>query len=244
MSDEALPDRSVVRNVVAGAAIAAASQVPVLGVVLGGIQAAIETRRQEVQDEYLASLAARVRWLEEQGGDTQFNPADPHFYAAVNRLLRAAHESADDEKRRLLAEAAAGIGAGNADRPEQERFIDWAARLRPWHIRLLVAFNNPAGWIGSHGGDAEKYEREQFSSLEKFIREEIAGGDGELKGHLTDMVAELDREGLLTLPVGTLRATMTGSAVTHIRTTEQGRRFLGFLGADQRRTGEVGNEPF
>lgn len=225
--------------------MAAASQVPGLGIVLGGIQAAIETRRQEVQDEYLASLAARVRWLEEQNGDTRFNPADPSFYAAVNRLLRAAHESADDEKRRLLAEAAAGIGASSAAVPEQqERFIDWAARLRPWHIRLLVAFDNPAGWIASHGEDPEKYEHRKFASLHTFIRDDIAGGDGELKGHLTDMVAELDREGLLTLPARILESTMAGSALTHIRTTEQGRRFLQFLGTGQRRTGEVGNEPF
>jgi hypothetical protein len=245
MSDEALPDRSVVQSVVVGVAMAAAGQVPGLGIVLGGVQAAIETRRQEVQDEYLALLAARVRWLEEQNGDIRFNPADPDFYAAVNRLLRAAHESADDEKRRLLAEAAAGIGAGHAATPEQQdRFIDWVARLRPWHIRLLVAYDNPAGWIASHGGDPEKYERVTFASLHTFIRDDIAGGYGELKGHLTDLVAELDREGLLTLPVQTLEATTTGSALTQIRTTEQGRRLLEFLGAGQRSTGEFGNEPF
>ena len=245
MNDEVFPNRSLARSALAGDATAAADQIPGLGILVGGIQAAIETRRQEVQDEYLAALAARVRWLENNGQKTHFDPKDSRFYAAVNKLLRAAHETADEDKRRLLAEAAARTGTSATDTPEQqERFIDWIARLRPWHVRLLVVFDNPGAWIVSHGGDPNKYERQMYGSLHTFIREDIANGDGELKGHLTDIVTELDREGLLDLPVQTLDATTTGSALMHIRTTLQGRRFLAFLGAGQRRTGEVGNQPF
>jgi len=123
---------------------AAALALGLLGELPGGSVAAaaaahaIQRKQRELDLEWAAMTNARLVALEAAG--VRVAPDDPEFVALFTRLQRAASETANAEKRLILAQAAANSGSWSPlPYDVRSEYASVAADLLPIHIQALVA---------------------------------------------------------------------------------------------------------
>lgn len=229
MSYPDVPESSPTRDVATGAGLGLLSSIPVVGGVLsGGIQAALQAQQRQLDEEFFAFLAARVARIE-ASTQQSFDPLDPEFIASVNKVRRAAHETSDSEKQRLLAEAAAECGTwSRIPVSRRERYIDYVIRLTPWHIRVLVFFRDPARWFAARDINVAQIKSHiLMGSIQQLLSDHVARGDTTLLGHILSVIGDLNRDGLTDVP---LRSGMSAEGVFAPRITPEGSGLLDFLG--------------
>lgn len=92
----------------------------------------------------MAMVVARLNLIE--SGGQKLDVQDPGFLASLARAARAAAETASQEKRQVLARAAAHSGPwSDVEQERREEFVQLACELQPVHIRLLVFLDAPYG---------------------------------------------------------------------------------------------------
>ncbi|QOD44293.1 hypothetical protein [Clavibacter zhangzhiyongii] len=218
------PEESPAQSVAVAVGMGALGSIPLVGgMVAGGLSAVIAAKQRERDEEFWAWTAARVRALEERLAGV-FDPTDDEFFVAAQKVIRASRETADQEKRRLLAEVLAESGSWS-DIPydRRERYLDVVVRMTPWHMRVLSYFQDPSGWFHRRGLEHELYRLSgSMTSIVQVATDYVVPAD--LPFEL--IVSDLERERLVDVPLHTL---MTGSGTVDARTTGDGAGLLGFL---------------
>jgi hypothetical protein len=221
-----LPEQNAKKDIAIAAGLGALGDVPGLGWLVGGIEAAIAAAAREKDEEWLAMLAARVASSERALQDV-VNFSDPEFLAGAHRLFRAAQETADDEKRRRLAAAAVHSGSWS-DLPldQRERMERLVAELSSREVFALVVMSDPEGWLREHDPEALVTFRGRSTGgtldvLDHAVREESGG-----KVAARSAIESLSLRGLLDIPRAGM---MTGQGSLQGRATGLGRELVQYL---------------
>jgi hypothetical protein len=225
-----LPESNPARDVVVGGALGALGGVPVVGGSIAGvIQAGIAARARQMDEEFFAFLSARVSALEQRVEGFRFDPDDPAFVAAVHRAQRMARETVDDDKRRLLADAAVMSGSWSSfSLDEREEFFEQLSSLSPWQVRVLTFFSDPSSWLQSHGKNVPAIQR-KYMTIWQMLHEQVAESDGPLSARIQRAVEDLNSQGLTDVPLQTV---MTAGGPLQPRLTPRGVRLMSFLNTD------------
>lgn len=112
--------------------------VPIIGPAVASISNEVTRQAQARRvEEWGAMVTARLSALERAGLPVDVNDAE--FLAAIARLQRAANETADAEKRSLLALVAANAGAWSTE-PYARRgeYVELVSALSPAEIAVLA----------------------------------------------------------------------------------------------------------
>ncbi|WP_143736340.1 hypothetical protein [Plantibacter flavus] len=229
MSFPELPEASPVRSVAAGAALGVISGVPVVGAIASStIAAAVASKQRARDEEFWSWIAARVRMLE-RDREAFFDPGDDEFFAAVHRALRASRETADQDKRRMLAEAVVNAGSwSSVDLSRRERYLDLISTLTPAHIRLLRFLDTPREWLDRHRpGATTEIAAIPNWSFREVMKRFLFDGDETLTMSASAAVADLIAERLGYVD---LSRSATYASVLETRTSEDGADLLRFLG--------------
>lgn len=126
-------------------------ELPGGSIAAAGLAEAIQGAQRARDLDWAAMTNARLSSLEAAG--IRVDPNDPEFVALFTRLQRAASETADEEKRLILAQAAANSGSwSTVSYDVRSEYASVAADLLPVHIRVLVAMER-AMEIDASSGD-------------------------------------------------------------------------------------------
>jgi hypothetical protein len=225
-----LPEQQPGRDFLESLALSVVSQVPIVGPLsVAGIESALKAKQRARDEEFLAFLSARVTQLEKASGTPRFDPSDDEFVASANKVFAASRETADQEKRALLAAALAEAGSwSSVPYDARVRLLDLVIRLTPWHIRVLIFFRDPSAWMIARGRSPRAYlDGYMMGGIDTVVSKELAADDPGLNAHLERIIGDLDRELLTQVPLGT---TMSPSGMIAPRIKPLGRELLKFLG--------------
>jgi len=219
-----MPENRPAQGIAVGVGVGAIGSLPIVGgMVAGGLSAAIASKQREQDEEFWAWTAARLRAVEGRLASV-FDPTDDEFFVSAQKMIRASRETADRDKRRLLAEVLVESGSWSAvPYGRRERYIDLVVRLTPWHVRLLSYFRDPADWFRRQGLDQELSRLTgNITSIAQVMEQYVVPESVPLRL----LVADLEREQLVDAPLATI---MSGSGTVDSRTTTDGDAFLRFL---------------
>lgn len=224
-----MPEESNGKAIALGAAFGALSEIPGLGGIAGGIQAAVAAAARAKDEDWWAMVAARVSAIEDDLGGGVVRYDDPEFLAAVYRLTRAAQETSDDAKRRAYAGILANSGSwSSVPSDERERYERLVREISGRDVLMLAIFRDPRAWLQRHDPTAvEKIEAAIASSIGTFVQTYVAGADPGKIVSARRSIAELESRGLVAVP---LNGMMTGAGVLASRITPLGNDLLGFIG--------------
>lgn len=134
--DSPVPEHSRGAGWVQAIGLAALEFVPGGGAISTLISEPMRQAARARDEEWAAWVNARLARIE--SGDLPIDTTDPEFIAALRRLLVAATQTADDEKRRTLARAAANAGPwSTTDLANREEYVALLIDLTSLHIRGL-----------------------------------------------------------------------------------------------------------
>jgi hypothetical protein len=223
------PKTSPTKDIVVTTLTGMISSVPIAGGAIAGlIQGSYTAHQRQIDEEFLAFLAARVGRLEVEG-ESRFDPSDPEFLASLTKANRAAQETADKTKRQILAEVLTETGSWSSYSLDRRQFfLDLVVRLSVWDLRVLVFANAPAAWLSARGIDADEVLKPiMMGSIAGLVRDHITLGNVGLWSTFESSADTLTTSRLIDLPLMTM---MSGPGMVAQRTTQLGRDLLAFLG--------------
>lgn len=215
----------------AGILAASATAGPAAPIVASFLTEALGHDRGRNNDDWAAMTNARLASLEDHG--VRVDATDPEFVAAVNRLQRASSETADREKRALLANVAAHSGSwSTVPYDRREEYVRLVSDLTPADLRVLAYFDDvatPDGIEATIDGDgtvegARLYLSVQDRNLDLSIWCELVTGVPALDVYR--MTRALESRGMMN-PVSLPDLGRLG--IRRRFTTEFGHEFLEFL---------------
>lgn len=220
---ESDPRKAIVQSTLLGLL----GDVPGLGALAGAIQGAAEAASRARDEEWWAMVSARLTSLAELV-QAMVDFSDPEFVAAAHRLIRAARESADDDKREMLAAALAHSGSwSDLPRDERERMERLVISLSSREVFVLRVMTDPAAWLAENDPDAVAvYNDMLMGSPLEFVHGHIIKGVAEEEQAVKDAIADLQAQRLLGMGFDTI---MTGSGILQSRATQLGRQFIAYL---------------
>jgi hypothetical protein len=214
-------------DVAYGMAKAAVSSVPVAGAAAAELLALIfgppiEKRRQR----WVEQLAEAIKELQEKMADLTSEKLSENeaFVTTALHATEIAVRTHQEEKLEALRNAV--ISAALPDAPDdtlQQIFLNYVDSLTPWHLRVLMFFDDPRDWGESHG---IVYPTWAMGSPARVLEQSMP----ELAGQGTfynQLVSDLEQRGLLA--GGGIHTTMTAQGMFSSRTTPLGRQFLQFI---------------
>ena len=227
------PDSSQLKNTTAGVLAAIAGEVPVLGAIVGTLQAGLSARQRERDEEFFAMVAASERMTDERvraiaAGD------DDEFVASAHRIVREAQATADEGKRQLLASVLANSGSwSTVSLDEREELLPTVIQMTPVQVRLLDFLDDPRAWLARHDLEVEAQPygiSSRGAIIDKYFRNAALGqlADAETVSYqdLAAVAAELERLGLATPNLNTM---MTPNGALDSCTTPRGKRILAYI---------------
>jgi hypothetical protein len=192
------------------AAVSALSMLPVVGPFASALVSEGMRQVDRAQMEnWAAMLRAELNDIAATRERIELN--DPAFVSAVRRLATAAAESADTEKRQILARAAANAGAwSETELDTREEYLALLVEMPPIFIRALAIADaaQELPEVGDGGGPAMPFE--EFSRT--------LGGD---VPRAQRVLISLQQRGLFGSPMG--------SGTTSVEITRFGVGLLAFL---------------
>lgn len=194
-----------------------------------GDSLAHKSRKRDL--EFFGMLASRLDALRlaVEGWSAADAFDDDQFAAHAHRLLRAAQETASDEKRQMLAAALASAGSWSPlSEREVERFVDMAARYTPLHAMMVKYFESPIAWLSEHSATwtGSGYLAGVIGTV---LQQHVFPGDDVYPAEVGRVCNELKNDGLINFTG--FNVIVTGQSMTAPQITPLGLKFLAFLGA-------------
>lgn len=213
-------------------ALAGLQMVPLGGGAIAQVVGDALAQKSRKRDlEFFEILAARLNALNltVEGWSAADAFDDDQFVAHSHRLVRAAQETANDEKRQMLAAALASSGSWSPlSEREVERFVDMVARYTPLHAMMVKYFENPIAWLSQHSTTWTGSGSYLAGSMGSVLQQHVFAGDDVYPAEVGRVCNELQGDGLIDLPG--LSTMMTGQGITAPRIKPLGIKFLAFLG--------------
>ena len=228
--DALVPAHEPAHDAFAFAGKAALSMVPIVGPLAADTLAhALESRQAQRQHEFNVAIAhALSTALEKLDEATTIEDVirSDEFIAGVTRAQRAAAETASQQKRRRLAAAVVNGGSwAPFAATEREQFTRLVDEFDALHIWMLHYFTDPRAWLQARDL-YRQHENILMGGIDGPLGTALAAHPNVWNGPVTQAAADLDRNGLASIPLTT---TMSASGIFGSRTSTKGRRFLAFI---------------
>jgi hypothetical protein len=175
---------------------------------------------------WMHDIGERLAKLESQGDiDLSELQEKPEFIDTVIQSTQFALKTSEAEKIEYFRNALLNSALGESpDQSETQIFLNLLDGYTVWHIRLLKLFNNPAHWFKTN--NLEVPTNIMGGGLKIVL--EIAFPELKGRSDFYNLIWEdLSRAGLHN--TSSLGGMMTSGGLMQNRTTDIGRRFLGFI---------------
>jgi hypothetical protein len=185
----------------------------------------LEKRRQK----WMEDVAEAVRELEGRGIKAEDLKQNESFVSTFMQASLAAMRNHEQEKIDALRNAVLNAALPCApDESMQQIFLGWVERMTVWHLRILAFLDNPPLWFKNQN---QQFPDFSLASLNKILIQaypELAN-----KREFYDLIAkDLWNNGLLN--TDGLHGMMSDQGLKGRRTSEIGKKFLGFITAPTR----------
>jgi hypothetical protein len=181
-------------------------------------------------NEWRNTVAERILRLEGkvEGFKVEDLGKNPMFITAVMQATQIALRNHQKEKLEALQNAVANSAMGiDIEQDLQLMFLNLVDSFTILHLRLLTYLNNPQKWLQDHGLILNLVMGGVSSGLE------LAFPELKDQRYIYDpIVQDLYNRGLLHIDKSSLHATVGTTGMTESRTTELGRKFLGYISKD------------
>jgi len=226
-----MPEHNPVAAALQGATFGAIGSVPIVGgIVAGVIQSALESSARARQEDWWATVAARLSVIEEQLGE-HLQTDHPEFVSAAFRLTRAAEETADDEKRDRLASALAHAGPWSAlPSDRRERMERLLTELTSREILMLRIVADPGAWLKKQNPAAVfAYQGNTTGTFQEFLDSHVSHGDLDEQRNVQATLESLSRRELIGAFAHSMTETRTGEEILAGKAASLGLELLGYL---------------
>jgi len=178
------------------------------------------------RDKWMETIAEGLKDLESkiEGFKVENLANNDSFITTVMHATQSALRNHQEEKLNALRNAVLNAATPNA--PEEDlqlMFLSFVDTLTSWHIRILKFFDDPTRW----GKEQNiKYRDLEFGAPAHILEDAFP----ELKGRRDFydlLVRDLYSMGLMSIE--TLHTTMTKQGIFAPRTTDIGKKFIGFI---------------
>ncbi len=151
--------------------------------------------------------------------------ANETFVTVAMHASQMAIRNHQKEKLQALRNAVLNSGLPNPlQEDEQMVFLRLIDQLTPWHLRVLGLFDNPVEWMKRNGIAYPGWSLGGASTVIEHCFPDFRGQRDTYEQIIRDLQADgLVREGKF------LHVTMTGHGMVEARTTDRGKRFMGFI---------------
>lgn len=179
------------------------------------------------KEAWLQQLADVVKEIEERvAGLTPEKLAESEAFVTVamqaSQIALRNHQQAKLEALRNAVLNAALPNPPQED--EQMIFLRLIDQLAPWHLSVLSVLDDPVRWMGRHGVANPNWGMGGTSTVLEHCLPDLRGQ----RDTYDQIVRDLQSEGLLGQGQF-LHVTMTGGGMVASRTTDRGKRFIGFI---------------
>ncbi len=174
----------------------------------------------------MEAIASGLRELEEKRrcivDELSTNDA---FIDTVMQASQVAAQTANQEKREALRNAVLNAAMPNPpDESKRQIFVNLVETLTPWHLRILVLFDNPPMWFQKHGKQIPQWSI--AGSLSQILV--AAYPDLQNNREFYDILGrDLFQRGLFTIEG--FHSMMSGQGALAKRTTGFAVEFIGFI---------------
>lgn len=196
------------------------SAIPIGGTLISCVWDSIKAncaqkRLQEWQSLIERRLATVETSLEDIGNNELFTTA---MFAATELAIK----TAEQEKRKFLADAVLNCAKSSLDESIVMMFFDFVGKYTLWHLKVLDFFENPCKFSGI---SANNYVMGSPAQVLFTVYPELRSNEP----FVDKIVKELYNDGLMSTE--NLRCTMTGGGMVASKTTALGNRFIRFITA-------------
>ena len=201
--------------------------IPLAGGVASELLALLSSPVAQRRDDWFEDLQRRLLELEGQVEGFRFEDlgSNEQFVSAALQATQAALRTHRKEKLEALRNAVLNIAIGHSpDQDQAAMFLAYVEELSPWHLRLLVFFQEPARPAGQVNA----------GSIGQLLEQVIPDLRGKREFY-SQITRDLRTRGLLNSDETMLYTTMTPSGVFATRTTEIANRFLKFIESPETR---------
>lgn len=207
------------------------SMIPIAGAAASELLPLIVTPPMERRREnWMSEVGERLLELEKESGiDLEKLQENEIFIDVVLHSTQLALRTSQQEKLEMFKNAITNTAAGLApEQAEIQIMLNLIDSYTVWHVKILKLFDDPNDWFSQHDEEMPK------NLIVAGLKTVLETAYPELKGR-TDFYnliwEDLNRAGLLNS--GSLQASVSGHSLTSRKTTDFGRRFLEFIGAEE-----------
>lgn len=203
------------------------SAIPLLGGAASEIFSLIITPPvSKRRDEWLIKLAEDLEQLRNTVPHFDINTLGNNdiFVTAVLQATQVAMRSHQEEKITVLRNAVLNSAIGiDIDENIQLMFLNFIDSMTPWHLRVLLLFQNPEKWFEDNQRQAPQFSMGSPKGVLESAYNELNGK----RSFYDILVKDLNTQGLL--GIDSLHTTMSGSGAMAPRTTEFGNLFISYI---------------
>lgn len=209
---------------------AIASAVPAIGgplqVLFENVFSAPIEKRKQAWLEQLADVVTEVQ-RRVDGLTAEKLAANEAFVTVAMQASQMAIRNHQKEKLQALRNAVLNSALPNPPQEDEQMiFLRLIDQLTPWHLRVLGLFNNPVEWMIGNGIAYPSWGMGGVSTVIEHCFPDLRGQ----RDTYDQIVRDLQMEGLVKQGQF-LHLTMTGHGMVESRTTDRGKRFIGFITA-------------
>jgi hypothetical protein len=225
---EKMPSERSAGDIARDVGRAAASVVPVVGGPLQVLlEAVIGAPLEKRKAQWLEQLAEVIEKLQRrvEGLTPEKLAQDDAFVTVAVQATQAAVRNHQREKLEALRNAVLNTAIDRTTAEDEKimlvRLID---QLTTWHLRVLAVLDEPVRWMERHNVQNPRWGMGAVSHVLEHCLPELRGQADTYQQIVRDLQADgLIQQGQF------LNVTMTGDGMVAGRTTERGKRFIGFI---------------
>lgn len=180
------------------------------------------------RDKWVESIYNALRELEKrvEGFKIENLSNNEIFITTLMHASQAAIRNHQDMKIDALRNAVLNAALPNV--PEEDiqlMFLNFIDSLTPWHLRILILFDNPEDWARNNGKEFPVWQFGTLFLLIGFSHEELRNR----REFCDQIIRDLYSMGLINIDNKSLHTTISGPGLLASHTTKFGKDFIRFI---------------